>query len=279
MRFAHETLSLSEAEFTILRELIRERTGLHYENGKRDLLADKLSRPAIERGFDSFLDYYYLLKYGPGAEEEWSHVLDALSVGETYFWREIDQVRALVDVLVPQYFSVRNAGPLRIWSAACASGEEPLTIAMALKEAGWLDRAPIEILASDGSAAAVEKARKGTYRERSFRNLSAVLRAKYFTAVEDGWRIVPELHRRVQWTTANLLTRNEVAGQFPVSVVFCRNVFIYFSGDAITRTVRLFAEGMPGKGHLFVGVSESLLKFTTDFELQEIGGAFVYVKR
>ena len=87
------------------------------------------------------------------------------------------------------------------------------------------------------------------------------------------------MQSRVHWARANLLERATLTPLFPVSVVFCRNVFIYFSGDAITRTVRLFSEGMPGAGHLFVGVSESLLKFTTDFDLQEIGGAFVYVKR
>jgi chemotaxis protein methyltransferase CheR len=75
------------------------------------------------------------------------------------------------------------------------------------------------------------------------------------------------------------MARREVARLLPAPVVFCRNVFIYFSGDAIARTVRLFAEGMPRPGYLFVGVSESLLKHTADFELQEIGGAFVYVKR
>src|SRR3984885_1122349 len=102
MRFSSETLQLSPGEFAILRDLIRERAGIFYEDSKRDLLADKLSGRAIERGFDAFIDYYYLLKYGPGAEEEWRSVLDALSVQETYFWRETDQVRALVDVIVPQ---------------------------------------------------------------------------------------------------------------------------------------------------------------------------------
>src|SRR5277367_2276533 len=103
MRFSSETLHLSPSEFAILRDLIRERAGIFYEDNKREVLADKLSRRAIERGFDAFIDYYYLLKYGPGAEEEWRHVLDALSVQETYFWREIDQIRALVDVVVPRF--------------------------------------------------------------------------------------------------------------------------------------------------------------------------------
>ena len=186
MRFSYETLSLSPSEFSILRDLIRERTGLLYENGKRDLLAEKLSPRAVGRGFDAFIDYYYLLKYGPGAEEEWGHLLDALSVPETYFWREIDQIRALVDVVVPRHFAGRSAPPLRIWSAACATGEEPLTIAMALNEANWFARASIEIVASDGSHGAVEKARQGLYRERSFRSLPPALREKYFEEAGRG---------------------------------------------------------------------------------------------
>ncbi len=279
MRFSSETLHLSLSEFAILRDLIRERAGIFYEDNKRDLLADKLSGRAIERGFDAFIDYYYLLKYGPGAEEEWRHVLDALSVQETYFWREIDQLRALVEVVVPRFFSTTPFVPLRIWSAACATGEEPLTIALLLNEAGWFERAPIEILASDGSVSAVEKAKAGLYRERSFRSLPPALREKYFTPVGEVWRVDPRLHARVRWATANLMNREALLPFFPVSVIFCRNVFIYFSSEAIARTVRLFSEGMPGSGYLFVGVSESLLKYTTDFELQELNGAFVYAKR
>lgn len=277
MPFAHETLRLSESEFVILRDLIRERTGIAYEDGKRDLLADKLSHRAIERGFDAFIDYYYLLKYGPGADEEWPHVLDTLSVRETYFWREFDAVRALVDTIVPQHFATPGAGPMRIWSAACATGEEPLTIAMALAEAGWFERAAIEIVASDGSTSAIAQARQGTYRERSFRALPPALREKYFRAAGDAWQVVPELHARVRFATANLIEPHHLPSLLPAAVIFCRNVFIYFSADAITRTIRQFAEGMSRPGYLFVGVSESLLKFTTDFDLQEIGKAFVYV--
>lgn len=279
MQFSYESLSLSESEFAILRDLIRDRTGIYYEPARRDLLADRLSPLALARGFNSFIDYYYLLKYGPGSEAEWPRVMDALSVPETYFWREIDQVRALVDVVVPAHFAAAGKGPLRIWSAACATGEEPLTIAMALEEAGWFDRARIEIRASDGSPAAVAKARQGRYRERSFRTLSPELRAKYFADAGGAWNVHAKLHARVSFTTANLMTPDETALLLPAHVIFCRNVFIYFSGETIVRTVRRFAEGMPGGGVLFVGVSESLLKYTTDFELQEIGGAFAYVKK
>ncbi len=265
----------------LLRDLIHERTGLFFDNGKGDILADKLSPLVIERGFTSLLDYYYLLKYDEAAQDEWRSVMNALSVPETYFWREMDQVRALVEWVVPRWFAEPGAGPLRIWSAACATGEEPLTIAMALKEAGWLGRAPVEIYASDASPAAIEKARRGVYRERSFRNLPAELRAKYFTqeGATQTWRVDARLHACVEWGVVNLMDEAEVAPRAAANVIFCRNVFIYFSNQSIGRTVGTFASHIRPPGHLFVAASESLLRITEDFELQEIGNAFVYVRR
>lgn len=278
-RFGTKKLVLSEPEFNILRDLIHERLGSFYQNNKRELLEDKLSSLVIERGFDSFLDYYYLLKYDSAeAEGEWLQVMNALRVPETFFWREIDQIHALVNILVPSYFASKPQEPLRIWSAACSSGEEPLTIAMALTEAGWLERVPIEIMASDISEPAVNKARQGVYRNYSLRNLSEELRAKYFQPEQDKWRIKPELVAQVKWHTANLISRTEIAPLASASVIFCRNVFIYFSEETIRKTVRMFFELMPTRAYLFVGASESLLKITTDFDLQEIGNAFVYAK-
>ena len=110
---------------------------MFFDNGKRDLLIDKLAPLVIERGFSSYLDYYYLLKYDTAARVEWQNVLNALSVQETYFWREFDQIRTLVGILLPQWHAENAGSTLRIWSAACATGEEPLTIAIALDEAGW----------------------------------------------------------------------------------------------------------------------------------------------
>jgi len=279
MPFNADTLGLSDNAFALLRDLIHERTGLFYENGKSELLTDKLSPLVVERGFNSFLDYYYFLKYDPESDQEWKRVINALSVQETFFWREADQVRAMVDVLVPRYFSGNRARPLRIWSAACATGEEPLTLDMALNEEGWFDRAAIEIYASDASAAAVDRARQGVYRERSFRNLPPRLRERYFSEERNGWRVRPELHSRVKWATANLVKESDVAMLATAAIIFCRNVFIYFSDNTIRKTVKLFARHMPAPGYLFVAASESLLRLTTEFHFQEIGGAFVYVKQ
>jgi len=274
-----DTLGLSDSAFALLRDLIHERTGLFYDNGKSDLLIDKLAPLVIERGFNSFLDYYYLLKYDAAADEEWKNVADALSVQETFFWREVDQVQAVVEQIVPNHFSASPAQPLRIWSAACATGEEPLSIAMALAEHGWFERAPIEIYATDASRAAIAKAQRGLYRERSFRNLPPQLRARYFREVQGAWRIAPELHSKIRWATVNLLSEADVALMARATIIFCRNVFIYFSEAAIRKTVRWFYQRMPTPGYLFVSAAESLLRLTTDLQFQEIGKAFVYVKK
>ncbi|HZG53561.1 MAG TPA: protein-glutamate O-methyltransferase CheR [Pyrinomonadaceae bacterium] len=281
MGFKSGNLGVTGGVDKLLRDLIHERTGVFFGDGKGDLLADKLSPLVIERGFASLLDYYYLLKYDEAAQDEWMAVMDALSVPETYFWREMDQIRALVETIVPRWFAARGAGSLKIWSAACATGEEPLTIAMALAEAGWLGRVPIEIHASDASASAIEKARRGIYRERAFRNLSPELRAKYFTqaGATQTWRIDARLHGAVEWKVANLMVEPEIASLATANVIFCRNVFIYFSDQTIGRTVRSFAAHIRPPGYLFIAASESLLRLSADFDLQEIGDAFVYVKR
>ena len=279
MTFYSETLGLSDNAFYLLRDLIHERTGLFYENGNRDSVADKLSPLVIERGFGSFLDYYYLLKYDPSAADEWGRVMDALSVQETYFWREADQFQVLCDHIAPQWAAERPGQPLRIWSAACATGEEPLSILIALKEAGWLDRMPIEVYASDASPGAIARAQAGRYRERSFRNLPITLRNKYFQRESDNtWRVNAELHSKVRWAVVNLLDEAETARMAGVPVIFCRNVFIYFSEKAIRATLDIFARRIMRPGYLFVGAAESLLRLTHDFELQEIGGVFVYVR-
>jgi chemotaxis protein methyltransferase CheR len=150
---------------------------------------------------------------------------------------------------------------------------------MALAEDRWFDRADIEVWASDSSPAALEKATRGVYRERSFRALPPALREKYFTVVDGGWRVDPRLQARIRYSRANLLDLTETRMLATASFVFCRNVFIYFSSQTVTRVVRQFAERMPWPSYLFIGVSESLFRAKTAFELEEVGAAFVYAKR
>jgi chemotaxis protein methyltransferase CheR len=260
----------------LLSSLIHERTGIQFDPDRHDVLLDKL-RPLVEaNGCPSFLDFYYLLKYEQRGLTDWERVMDALAVPETYFWREFAHIEALTKYLVPEWFG-RNILPLRIWSAACSTGEEPYSLAMALMEAGWASY-PIEIRASDASPAALEKARRAVYRENSFRALPSALREKYFTRAPGGWALSPEVTRRVTFQRANLLAADEVDDLARSPVIFCRNVFIYFSPHAIRQTLATFAVRMPAQGHLFVGTSESLLRLTADFELRELGNAFVYAR-
>lgn len=268
--------------FPLLRDLVHERAGLYFDDTKVDTFLDKLSPLIAERDFDSLLDYYYLLKDDLDSHGEWRKVFDALTVQESFFWREMDQVHALVGEVVPTFFDANPGSTLSIWSAACAGGEEPLTIAMALQEEGWFDREKIDIYASDACTRAIDAAKKGIYRERSFRSLPDELREKYFLRIDgaDGAsRVSPGLHSRIRWGRTNLMSETDfdLAPVFS-HVVFCRNVFIYFSENSAQKTVRSFARRMPAHGCLFLGVAESLMQIASDFELTEMGDAFVYVR-
>jgi chemotaxis protein methyltransferase CheR len=273
-------IRVPERTLPLLRDLVQTHVGIHYDDSRLDILRERLEPLAIERGFDSLLDYYYLLKYDPQAEAEWLRTIDALSVQETYFWREFDQVRALVDAMMPALVALRR-DPIRIWSVPCATGEEPFSIAMALEEAGWFGRAAIEIHASDASQAALQRARAGRYSGRAFRQLPEHLRARYFDRAPDGheWTIRPEIRSRVlSWTRINITRRNEVAALARSDVIFCRNLFIYFDQATVGRVVDTLADRMPSPGFLCVAAAESLLRLTTRFELRDMAGAYVYVK-
>jgi len=272
-------LGIARTGLALLRDLLAERTGLHYAEGREDILAERLASIAIDRGFRSYLDLFYLLKY-ENNPADWARVMDELSVPETYFWREVDQIRAVVDRVVPKLAEQAHGQPVRIWSVPCASGEEPLTIAMLLEESGWFNRVPIELHGSDASPAALARATDATYRDRAFRALPPSMKEKYFVPAAGGWRPIATLQSRVRsWSVVNLLEADRADSLTSCPVIFCRNAFIYFSAAAIRKTVEIFASRMPRPSYLCVGASESLLNVTTAFALQEIDGAFVYAKQ
>lgn len=277
-RFGTESLTMPQEVFVLLRDLIVRHTGVYFDDGKRGFLADKLSEGVSSLGLTSFLDYYYLLRYDADAGQHLARLMDWLAVPETYFWRQSEQFDAVARIIAPAHFAARPGRPLRIWSAACCSGEEPLSIAMALAEAGY-GHYPVEIVASDGSAAMLQRARRAAYSERSFRQLPDAMRERYFRDCGDGtWQPVAALSRNIRWTLANLASAADVAPLATADVIFCRNVFIYFSEDAIRAVVKVFSERMPDSGILFLGASEALTRLGVNFELAEIGRGFAYVK-
>jgi len=272
-----KALGISTGPLVLIRDLILRETGQIFDDQKLDLLADKITDLVARKGLASLLDYYYVLKYDPEPEQHWHQLLDRLAVPETYFWRQPDQIEALTRDVLPRHERERPGATIRVWCAACCSGEEPLSIAMALDREGWFERMSIEIVGTDASPALVERARSNKFGERSMRAIPAELRDRYFTHDGTSWRIAPALHARVRWGRANLVVPAEVAPLASADVIYCRNVFIYFSEDVIREITASFARSMPRRGILFLGAAESLLRLSTEFRMIDLGPAFAYV--
>ena len=272
-------LPLSPPVFSILSSLIEARAGLHYSPTDQGLLAEKVSERALEAGFDSLLDYYYFLRYDPAGPSALDTLIEALTVHETYFFREHEQLRALVDgVLAPR---LRLGLPVRVWSAACSTGEEPLTLAMMLAERGLLaPPARVELVASDISQRVLERAQKGEFGRRSLRALPPGVDGRFLDVAPGGESatVRPELRERVRWQRVNLVDAAQVEALGTFDVVLCRNVMIYFSDETARRVVESLTQVLAPGGHLLVGTSESLLRFGTQLTCEEKGGAFFYTK-
>jgi chemotaxis protein methyltransferase CheR len=266
-------LPLSPQVFAITARLIEERAGLHYETANTDLLADKLSDRALELGLDSLLDYYYFLRYDAAGAAELSTLVESLVVHETYFFRELEPLRVLVGAILPEM--LRTKRRLRLWSAACATGEEPYTLAMMLADAGHLDR--VELVASDISEKALTRARAGIYSGRSLRAIPSHGRPVQLVEETQGSvRVHEDLRRRVTWRRVNLVDPDAVATVGRFDVILCRNVLIYFADDTVTQVARNLGEALDPQGWLLVGSSESLLRFGTLFTCHERGASFFY---
>jgi chemotaxis protein methyltransferase CheR len=268
-------LALSAPVFAITSQLIEEATGLHYDIKDADLLAERLSRRAGELGFDSLLDYYYFLRYDAGGARELDALVDLLVVNETYFFREVEQLRALVHQLLPKLLEERPL--VRIWCAACSTGEEPFTLAMLLDEKSLLEH--VEIQASDISNRALAVAENAVYAGRSLRALLTAERRRHFLEVGDGAvQVRDRLRPHVRWRRANLMKLP--AGNEPAKfdVILCRNVLIYFRDETVVPVVGSLVERLAPGGYLLVGASESLLRYGTALGCEEHGGSFFYRK-
>jgi chemotaxis protein methyltransferase CheR len=245
---------------------------LHYAAADRELFATKLTAHAAERGHDALLDYYYRLRYDDADGVELAHLIEALLVHETYLFRELGALIALVDShIVP---TVRARKRARVWSTACSTGEEPFALAMLLDDRGVLDA--IEIVATDLSAVTIRRAREGKLGRRALRDGGpAELAARYTEADEHGVTVVPRIRDAVRFATMNLV--GPVPPELGVfDVILCRNVLIYFREDQIQRVIDRLADHLARDGLLAVGVSESLLRFGTRLVCEERAGAFFY---
>jgi chemotaxis protein methyltransferase CheR len=269
-------LDLSPQVFAITARLVEDRAGLHYDLRDIDVLAEKLSDRATELGMQSLLDYYYYLRYDEGGPAELDRLVERLVVQETYFFREAGPLKLIVDEIVPEL--ARERRPVRLWSAACATGEEAYTLAMMLEDAGHL--ASVELVASDISAKALAKARAGVYGSRSLRFLGAQrMPRQLLSDGHGGVRVHEDLARSIRWCRVNLLDERAVRELGPFDVVVCRNVLIYFSDCTVCRVAEHLGRALRPGGILLLGASESLLRFGTAFLCEERSGSFYYRTR
>ena len=269
------TLELSPAVFSILSGIIEDKTGLHYALLDRDLLREKASARAIEAGFDSLLDYYYYLRYDSGGELELAELVETLVIGETYFFREWSAVQVLVDAFIAPWIAAGRVP--RIWSAACSSGEEPLSLAMLLDARGLLDKA--QIVATDVSARALEKAQRGRFGKRSVRQAPDANLLGRYLRLEDTHYVLPShLAQAIRWQRCNLACDAEVAALGRFDAILCRNVLIYFADQTVRAVLERLHRALADDGALLIGVSESLLRYGNKFFAEERAGAFIYRK-
>jgi chemotaxis protein methyltransferase CheR len=272
-------LDLPDDVFRLLRDAIYRRTGLWFADTSKYLLQKRLSPRARELNFESFQKYYYFLQYDPRADAEFDEIYDLVTTKETYFFREPAQLTAFVDEIIPDILSRKTVRKVRVWSAGCASGEEPYSIAILLQEARTYDRATIEIFASDISSEVLVRARKGQYRETAFRTTDPTLRDKYFTREPDAcWRVSDEIRNRVSFGRLNLYDEPRVSLLGNVDVIFCRNVIIYFDDASKRMVINNFYNRLVDGGYLLLGHSESLITLSTQFKLKHLKNDMVYQK-
>jgi chemotaxis protein methyltransferase CheR len=272
-------LDLPDDVFRLMRDQIYKRTGMWFADTSKYLLQKRLSPRACDLNFESFQKYYYFLQYDPRADAEFDEIYDLVTTKETYFFREPAQLTAFVEEIIPDILSRKTVRKVRVWSAGCASGEEPYSIAMLLQEARAYDRATIEIFASDISSEVLVRARKGQYRETAFRTTDPTLRDKYFTREADGgWRIADEIRNRVSFGRLNLYDEPRVSLLGNVDVIFCRNVIIYFDDASKRMVISNFYNRLVDGGYLLLGHSESLITLSTQFKLKHLKNDMVYQK-
>lgn len=262
--------------FAILSGLIEEKLGLSYALADKPLLESKISGRALELGLESALDYYYYLRYDDPDEVEIGQLTEALVVNETFFYREYDQLQAVLSTFVVPKIAA-GARP-RIWCAACSTGEEPATIAMWLADRGLLDS--VELHASDISVTALSVARAGRYRARSLRQVPPGVSPARWIETEGGELVLSSRIRdAIQYRQLNLLSEPAMTTMGDMDIVLCRNLLIYFRDEVVRQVAARLVARLKPDGVLLVGVSESLMRFGAALVCEEHAGAFVYRKR
>jgi chemotaxis protein methyltransferase CheR len=270
-------LRLRPEEFRLLRDLINAQAGLHFGDDALVIFDRRLSERVAELQLAGFDEYYKYLRFNVRGPAELEEVIERLITTETYFFRQEYQLRAFSHELLPRLAELNHTSKrLAIWSAGCATGEEVYTLAILVHESGLFDGWEVRIFGSDISKHNVAFARRGIYRNTSFRTTTPEARRSYFEETADGSRVRDHIRRVCHFGQLNLLDSGRASIVGRVDVVFCRNVLIYFDLRSRKSVIEnLYERLLPG-GYLLLGHSESLLNVTTAFELVHLSEDLVY---
>ena len=230
------SIKINDQEFVELKDVIYRNSGIMFAENKKYLLENRLSKRLADLNFTTFKDYIYYLKYDIKKRQELDTLINLVTINETYFLRERGQLDYLVSNIVPDLIKAGKKS-IKIWSAPCSTGEEPYSIAILLKNAGLFDKASIDIIATDINSEVVALAKKGEYRQASFRGVPADF-MRNFDVQGQSYFIKDEIKRHVRFNTGNITTPTITSLIGKVDVIFCRNVLIYFDMDGKQRTDR-----------------------------------------
>lgn len=274
---------LTLEDFTIFRDLILEKSGIKIRDNRVDYLEYRVQERMLVHSLTDYREYYLKLKYdeiGPGNELQ--ELINLVTVHETSFFRHPDQLDTLRDHVLKRIIEDKEKigdTSLRMWSAVCATGEEPLTLAMMIKEHfPHLRRWSVSITASDISTRALEQAEKGIFGDNSFRTPLEDIKNRYFKKVGRHYHAVDEIKRMVTHRIVNLSDIESLEKYQGMDLILCRNVFIYFPDDVKEAIAKKFYDILPRGGALILGNAEVLDVKRIPFKLEFHRGGPVYTK-
>jgi chemotaxis protein methyltransferase CheR len=252
---------LTDEEYAKFCGLIYRAAGIRIADNKRVMVGNRVRRRLRATGIASFQDYFAFLT-SPAGAGEMPMFLDAITTNETYFFRDLQHYRWLGDEFLPELAHRaalrRHPRRLRIWSAACSSGEEPYSMAIEVLArrpvfAGW----NVRILGTDLSGAALAEARAGRYDARAVRHVEPDRRAAFFDedAAAGQWAVKPDVKALVAWKQHNLLAP---LADDPFDCIFLKNVLIYFDKDSKQAVVKNLVQALVPGGYLVIGPTEGV---------------------
>jgi len=276
---AEKVIPLSEDVFRLIRDIIKDYCGLYFDDSSLYLIEKRLSRRVKSHNLNDFRDYYRFIRYDKNTEEELSAIMDILTVNETYFFREQNQLKAFSEEILEELkVTLKDRKTLRIWSAGCSTGEEPYTITMLINEKESFNGWNLEIHGSDINQRVLQTARKGTYMKNSFRTIDPYYLKKYFSEDNGAFTIDDRIKKHVNFSYLNLLDPVKSRFMGKMDVIFCRNVLIYFDNASRRRVIENFHDRLVDGGYLLLGHAESLINISTAFKLKHLKNDMVYQK-